>query len=101
MRAAPHVAKRAAEPALKLAQAHAHMGAATGAAAMFGENTDEQPVLALALPAQAHKFSAQRNVSAARNLLRQVIAVSAASEVTFMGEPAKSALQRIGGCEDW
>jgi hypothetical protein len=71
------------------------------AAVKFGENTDEQPVLALARTAQAHEFLAQGNLPAARDLLLQVIAMSAASEVPFMGEPAKAALQRIGGYEDW
>jgi hypothetical protein len=71
------------------------------AALKFGENTDEQPLLALARTAQAQEFLAQGNRSAARDLLRQVIATSAASEVRFMGEPAKAVLRLLGDYEDW
>jgi len=71
------------------------------AAMKFAENTNEQPILTLARTAQAQEFLAQGNLTPARDLLRQVIAMSAASEIPFMGEPAKVALQRIHGFEDW
>ena len=67
----------------------------------FATNTDEQPVLAMARTAQAQEFLAQGDTVVARDQLRLVIATSASSEVPFMGQPAKAALQRIGGYEDW
>ncbi len=69
------------------------------AAMKFAENTDEQPILALARTAQAQEFLAQGNSASARELLRRVIAMSATSEVPFMGEPAKVALRRLGWYE--
>jgi hypothetical protein len=71
------------------------------AAMKFATNTDEQPVLAMARTAQAQEFLAQGDTVVARDQLRLVIATSASSEVPFMGQPAKAALQRIGGYEDW
>ena len=69
------------------------------AAMKFAENTDEQPILALARTAQAQEFLAQGNSASARELLRRVIAMSATSEVPFVGEPAKVALRRLGWYE--
>ena len=60
------------------------------AAMKFAENTDEQPILALARTAQAHEFLAQGNSASARELLRRVIAMSATSEVPFMGNQPRS-----------
>jgi hypothetical protein len=71
------------------------------AAIALGENTNMQPVLALARTVQAQELLAQGNRPAARDLLRQVIAMSAASDIPFMGEPAKAALRLLGGYEDW
>jgi hypothetical protein len=69
------------------------------AAMKFAANTDEQPVLALARTAQAQEFLAQGDTVVARDQLRSVIAMSATSEVPFMGEPAKVALRRLGWYE--
>jgi hypothetical protein len=69
------------------------------AALKFAENTDEQPILALARTVQAQEFLAQGNSASARELLRRVIAMSATSEVPFIGEPAKVALRRLGWYE--
>jgi hypothetical protein len=65
----------------------------------FAENSDERP--ARAQIALAPEFVLPGDAQAARNLLRQVVARSAVSEIPYIGEPAKALLRRIGGYDDW
>ncbi len=67
----------------------------------FAENSDEHPTLAEAQIAMAQEFSLAGDAQAAHNLLRQVVARSAVSEIPYIGEPAKALLRRIGGYEGW
>jgi Tfp pilus assembly protein PilF len=67
----------------------------------FAENSDEHDVIARVRIALAREYVKQGDIPAAHNLLRQVTGRSAASEVPYTGEPAKTLLRRIGGYEDW
>jgi tetratricopeptide (TPR) repeat protein len=67
----------------------------------FAENTDEPDVRTRVRLALAREYVKQGDIPAAQNLLRQVTGKSAASEVPYTGEPAKTLLRRIGGYADW
>jgi tetratricopeptide (TPR) repeat protein len=67
----------------------------------FAENTDEPDVMARARLALAREYVKQGDIPSAQNMLRQVIARSAVSEVPYTGEPAKALLRRIGSYENW
>jgi len=67
----------------------------------FTENSDEPDVRTRVRLALAREYVKQGDIASAQNMLRQVIARSAISEVPYTGEPAKALLRRIGGYEDW
>jgi tetratricopeptide (TPR) repeat protein len=67
----------------------------------FAENTHEPDVRTRVRIALAREYVNQGDIPAAQNLLRQVTGRSAASEVPYTGEPAKTLLRRIGGYENW
>lgn len=67
----------------------------------FTENVDEPDVRTRVRLALAREYVKQGDIASAQNMLRQVIARSAVSEVPYTGEPAKALLRRIGGYEDW
>ncbi|HEY7019752.1 MAG TPA: hypothetical protein VH349_01470 [Ktedonobacterales bacterium] len=67
----------------------------------FTENADEPDVWTRVRLALAREYVKQGDIPSAQNMLRQVIARSAVSEVPYTGEPAKALLRRIGGYANW
>jgi len=67
----------------------------------FTENADEPDVRTRVRLALACEYVKQGDIPSAQNMLRQVIARSAVSEVPYTGEPGKALLRRIGGYANW
>jgi hypothetical protein len=67
----------------------------------FTENSDEPDDWTRVRLALAREYVKQGDIPSAQNILRQVIARSAVSEVPYTGEPAMVLLRRIGGYADW